>query len=575
MAISPALVKKGRETADLPWAALHSIALVTWLAVGFYILTLQHWSFDANNGIILSNPEAWAAEMAACQGAGGRRLSAAEQARMLEEAGDFAMWDIFLERPEVPIVMTLVVMALAVGWIVLLQYASRPIIYLTAILKIALFVVIGISFIRLNADVVPIAFSFICAGFFAFILWKFRASYDLSARIMTVSCEHLRCGSASGTQVWLMTVLVKVFYLLLLFLYTFFMMRANQAIVVEPLTCGIASPEGMGEMRWVLTIGFIWTTFVAKNIKLVVTATSVANWYFPASDQLENGAAAGLKTAFTTSHGTACFAALITTLAETVRKTATGRWWWTNPWACVLKAMYCCFMTCLEAITRYAMIVHVLTAKPFCDSVKDTYDLIKRRFCGALVVDSAGHDTLVLGAYVFSLAVGFSAWAWIDSNHGWDTLGHVPTPDMEWLVYVVLVFYAILSYYPMVAIFVVVIAAQYVTGPVHGDVAPYTAPLAAIFVASISHIIFAYMAEIILDAMNTVFICYAVEKDAGAAAQQRFQGGEEALYVIMDATPAMQDFSKGETASATEMTGVVMVANPATPAAFAPPGAQV
>merc|ERR1719506_1846549 len=69
-------------------------------------------------------------------------------------------------------------------------------------------------------------------------------------------------------------------------------------------------------------------------------------------------------------------------------------------------------------------------------------------------------------------------------------------------------------------------------------------PLVAIFVGCISHIIFAAMARIILHTINSVFLCYAVEKDAEQAEQQRFTGAG-GLYVVLAETPAMQKFHEG------------------------------
>ena len=40
----------------------------------------------------------------------------------------------------------------------------------------------------------------------------------------------------------------------------------------------------------------------------------------------------------------------------------------------------------------------------------------------------------------------------------------------------------------------------------------YSAPLVAVFIAAISHIVLGFIADFILDAMDTVFLCYAIGK---------------------------------------------------------------
>ena len=47
----------------------------------------------------------------------------------------------------------------------------------------------------------------------------------------------------------------------------------------------------------------------------------------------------------------------------------------------------------------------------FGDSVHKTYTLLKNNLVGGFVVESAGSSVLYFGAFAFSTAVTFSAWA--------------------------------------------------------------------------------------------------------------------------------------------------------------------
>lgn len=514
---------------------------------------------------------------------GGRKLTTfeealedAHQARHLAQRrrleahrnANASVWTLLEEKPGAPACMILLTFVVGAVWVFALEKFSKPLIYATALLKVVLFAALGIWIKNLGgADGTKMMILFFAlAALSLFMFFYYRDAYDLSARIMTCSCEFL----SENKGVWGVTLGVYVAYLGLLFFYTFCAMRS--ALIYEYVapgtemrgipvsgsgcSCNVAPAAWANNYVQFMCAMFIWITFFLNYTRLTVIATSVSNWYFHSNDpdRLSSPALTGLKWALTTSSGAIAFGSLICSIVEKIKRTVNSRFAWCHPVGCLIKVIMICVATLIEAVTKFALIVHVMTAKPFCDAVKDTFDLLKRRFMGAIIVDQAGEDCLKLGAYVFSLAFGFATWAWMDDALGLATLQAGSWDSYSFTFYILLVLYFVFSKSPMVAIFVVAVITPILqafeckpdgsgmciqpsaSSPNQYGISAICAPcLACIFIGSVSHIIFDYMAHVILESMDSVFICYAIEKDANMqAAQPRFQE----LYVVLAETPA-------------------------------------
>ena len=609
MAIEPRLNKDrqahGGLKPDIIWMVLFVGFFAAWFVMGVSIMgsTNMEW----NNGLVRPKGNEAGCDIPkseACANfvppgcsrrlqqspAEGHRLLSPEFARELRQVAirrlenridneSANLWSLFGDKPEIPTVMILLTFVIGAGWVMALEKFSRPLIYATALLKVALLAAVGVLYIKQDVGSGPVVISFGLAAFFLMLFFHYREKYDLSARIMTCSCECLD----QNKGVWGVTLGVQAVYLGLLFFYTFTAMLSfrvmewatpygydpNNQFPGQTMTCMLFPATWSTRGLNFMSIVFIWVTFFCNSTRLVVIATSVGNWYFHSNDpdQLSAPATTGLKWALTSSSGAISFGSLIIACVEKLKRTVNSRFAWAHPMGCLIKIIMICLATIVEAVTKFTLIVHTLTARPFCDSVKETFDLIKRRFMGALIVDQAGSDCLNLGAFVFSTALGFGTWAWLDSVLGIQTLSAGAWGDFSWVMWVFYVLFIILNYYPMAAIFFVAVVTPLLQaftgvvgvqcGPMWGGqvtcgtvtqctkcmgVGALCAPVfGCIFVGAITHIIFSYMAHVILETMDSVFICYAVEKDANAAQQQRLQ----TLYVVLDESDAGKKFAAG------------------------------
>lgn len=256
----------------------------------------------------------------------------------------------------------------------------------------------------------------------------------------------------------------------------------------------------------------VWVTYWVSAAKTHVTAISTACWYFDLKEGQDGRpkypAIAALQHVFTTSAGTLAFGSIICTIVERILNAGRSRLWWTSPLGCFLRLIFCIFQTLIQTLTKFTIIVHALNGRSFFGSAKTCFGILKRHFVGATVTDQVGTSVLRLGAYSFSLAVGFAAWAWTDNVKGWDTLSAAGWGNLgfEFLFYIFLVLYVYLTMYPLPTIFLIAIFSQYLTGE-------YSAPMVGLFCAAVANILLTYIADVVLNAMDTIFLCYAIGKD--------------------------------------------------------------
>jgi hypothetical protein len=580
---------------DLVFSVIFLITSLVFLGIGGNLYGAVNVSVPTTGtGQVFDGPFSYASNSPMCkpcpenpssiscdQTGSGRRLTEEEHSRRLQAANEeWNVWRVFEEAPEM---MVLIVMVFVIGiiWVQALERFSKPLIYATALLKPVVFALLGVWQSSEGAETSVVIIYFVLAGISLAMFIAYRSKYDLSAKIMETSCECLK----ENKGIWGVSFTLKAIYLCLLFYYTFSCTRSY--LIWEWVDVGVnaMTPGGTGDCIlmpavWAqnhvtfLSVTFIWITYYFAFARLVVVATGASNWYYHGDQPvLESPALEGAKWAFTTSSGVIAFSGLIMTGVEQIKRQANSKLWWTNPWGCLLKIAVSVLATCIEVLSKFLVIIHVLTAANFCESGKKTYHLIKKRFMGALIVDQASSDFLHLGEYVFSVAMMFVTWSWADTvAFGGPTT--LSGGSVSYFVYLFIIMGVIFTYYPMGGIFFVAFISSIQFGsfgddPVLSNVGKLLAPpLAGIFVGCISHIIFAAMAEVILHCIDSVFICYAVEKDSNAPPQDARFGGDNSLYVVLAETPAMKKFDE----SAGNIAGTVGMV----PVAVATPvGAQV
>ncbi|PNW73072.1 hypothetical protein CHLRE_14g617800v5 [Chlamydomonas reinhardtii] len=134
-----------------------------------------------------------------------------------------------------------------------------------------------------------------------------------------------------------------------------------------------------------------WSAMLIMQIKLYTVADTMAQWYFSAASGANSSAAVGsaaqtagsvklaLKHCLTSSFGSVAFAAAILALIRMLRR-AMERAARNNVICCILNCVMQPLLALAEKFTRFATIACAITGQPFVPAAKAVFDTLKRNF---------------------------------------------------------------------------------------------------------------------------------------------------------------------------------------------------
>lgn len=450
---------------------------------------------------------------------GGRRLAAGSS----KFHGDESMFDAFLQAPEIIVGLLGIVLFLALGWIILLRFFAKPIVVATEAVKIGIFVFMGIYQKETSTRV----FSFIIAfGMVCYVIWAWK-HIMFAAKMIKYSTVALK----ENPMMFIGCIAIKLFYVLNAYLFVLFFSKSFDVTNIKEVDqkCVFERPSYVNSTMIYSSFSYLWTNLLFSKMRLSVIATIVGSWHFHPEDK--SSVALALKNTLTTSFGTLSVSALISTLAERVNRMANESVLktWINPLICVtwpFQLILCCFVGCLNQcirmLTKFAVICHVFTGENFIGSARNVFKIMSRHFKGGFITDVTSRGVLELGCYVFSICTWFFAWWWIDERFDCETLTNSPKK-----IYVILwtlfglfnVWHPVLGIYCLIIVNMILVNLErsftFSTGSDEKQNFQHywIPPLAAAFVGCIAMMFYTYVANIILDVIDTLFLCYAVDKD--------------------------------------------------------------
>mmetsp|Transcript_66752 Transcript_66752/g.150731 ORF Transcript_66752/g.150731 Transcript_66752/m.150731 type:complete len:189 (+) Transcript_66752:2-568(+) len=128
--------------------------------------------------------------------------------------------------------------------------------------------------------------------------------------------------------------------------------------------------------------------------------------------------------------------------------------------------------------------------------------------------------------YMIALGVGFAAWAWADVVQGVNLFKSIPGEA----VIGVIIMYAYLLSYPFVALIIVIMMESMIGGLFEGEVrAVMNSVFASLFMASITVYILMAVSKIVINSMDVIFFCFAIEEEMKAEKQERFNDMYESI----------------------------------------------
>mmetsp|Transcript_25641 Transcript_25641/g.47786 ORF Transcript_25641/g.47786 Transcript_25641/m.47786 type:complete len:653 (-) Transcript_25641:176-2134(-) len=536
--------KENRSYTDKIWGIVYALSFVAFLSCGFFLVanSKPRYEHDSQGNRVISSHFRSDVE-SCCEGAtsrdsfgfdlcskleqeeasGARRLQAGDS----KYDGDEGIFDAFMEAPEIIVGLLAFAAFTALVWVLLLRFFSRPIVILTEVIKVGVFIYMGV--VQESTGTRVFCF-FIAAGIIAYDVWT-RKEIMFAASILEHSTKALK----DNPTMLVGCIVVKLFYALNAFLFVLFYSSAFNVVEVESLEtcfggscttqCVFVYPNYTGGMTTFLSLAYLWSIILFAKMRLSIIATMVGSWHFHPEDK--PGVVRSIINSFTTSIGTLAVSSLISTVAERINRMLQEPCWrsWIGPAACVtlpLQLFLCCFGQCLETLirmlTKFAVVLHVFTGLPFLGSAKKVFKIMSRHFKGGFVTEVTSAGVLNLGAYVFSICIALLAWAWLDARFECSTL-----PGGKDAAYVIgwIILGLFNLWYPVLGIYVIILInrlLQTLQWPGDNGEPQYfqhlwVNPLAAIFVGCISMMFFSYIAAIFLDTVDVLFLCFAIDKD--------------------------------------------------------------
>mmetsp|Transcript_22766 Transcript_22766/g.72945 ORF Transcript_22766/g.72945 Transcript_22766/m.72945 type:complete len:590 (-) Transcript_22766:50-1819(-) len=503
------------------WACLGVFlaGVAAYLAIGLFLVA------NANASIVdgqLVFEESLIIEKNTCT----PRQLAGTSGRLLDAAQCTTLWCIFEHAIYIPVVTILCVPLIGTLWIVCLYFFTHVMTWIGVLFNCVMYLLIGVAFIIADNDLSEIYgtdessdLRIVGILFIAFSVVIALVLFCTRNQIIQAS-RHLKTATmalSKNVLVFAVTFCIQALVLLTLGLHWFFLMRSSLNFEVDPITCSLVQTSLAIKSTWFMSFMLLWILSYFNSAKLITTAMVVGSWFFGQEDRPDKANLAALQTSLTASAGANAVGGLITAVVEYILSRINHKLWWSDPLGCLLKCLYLMAQSCIMAVTRFATIAHAFTGEDFFSSSRRSFDVLKRNFVGGYVTSRVGIS--VVGTFVnsLSLCVGLLAWHWIDAENGWNTLQDVLNVFgglIGCVAFVILYLYLVRI--PLFTLLAITLLMEFVSGS-SLFTAQVFAPIGGIFVSCVAAIILRFQGDVVLDALDTIFMAYAVANDTGLA----------------------------------------------------------
>jgi len=436
------------------------------------------------------------------------------------------VWNFFGTYMYLPLVLFVCATILAIAWLVFLQKAAKVAIWGTIVFEVAFLIAIFVWY-KVDFDVfnwgVLIAAACVILG-----VVLVRKSIGDSAVIMTWAMNGLsmnkRIFAACG-----MVQLGWFLYFALWMSSLIIMHLVKEPTMEYSVHCKLTTKSWLAnpgtEIVWILC--YYWITYFCRNINLIMITANIAGWYFEQQDY-ESFWLKALPWSVGLQAGGNALASAIMGAGEYLMNRIGSSWQLAfsllMPWNWILVCIAFALKTMLQTFTKFGLIAMTFSGKGFCESAKHGIVLLKGKLGEAVVTDYLGARVMGWCSYMITLGVAFAAWAWADDLQGYMTFAHL---DAMLLLVIIIAMAYILSYPFVTLVFVVMLESRLgsiwsLLGNSDELRARMNSIMASLLMGSVTMFILGAISQIVVNAMDVVFFCFAVEAES-AQQQERFK----------------------------------------------------
>jgi len=362
--------------------------------------------------------------------------------------------------------------------------------------------------------------------------------------------SHATIAMRARPSIFVGGILIKTLFAGNAVLFVLFFAKAFDVVEIKSSgygACYFETPEYVSNLMTFCSVSYLWTILLLDKMRLSIIATIVGSWHFHPTD----------KPKFTTtltnmgkSFGTLSIGSLISAIADQINRIAQQNWFCIvlSPPNLIICLIGTCFQTCVQMLTKFSIILHVFTGQGFFQSGKSMYKIMCRHFKGGFVTEVTSKSVLEFTSYVFAAGITMLTWRWVNDrfdcgnpfndglNDDDDTSGFVP-----WYIIVGILVNVFLLWYPVLFLYCIIFTNNYLRkneretlqriednensnlddqynddnyGYVERNYNHIWIPiLSASFVGCIAMMFFSFISSIFLDVIDTIFLCFAIDKD--------------------------------------------------------------
>ena len=386
-------------------------------------------------------------------------------------------------------------LGLAMLW--LFRQCAHTMVWTVVYAKVGVMAALAVAFLAMGSLVPGVIFALLTAlTAFCFYLWT--DELNLVASLLSVSTQGLRDNPHIITTTVGLSFGSLVYIVPAAFAMTFAFMNGSVAVSSAAVSkTGAACADFAGDATdccawqvdaWVpfytalATVSFIWVTSFALETRLYVIGGTMCQWYFAPAGTTEFRGLVGdsLRNALGPSFGTIAFGSFVLTMveigkaaAERMRRDEDNRG---NILVCLVTSCLECIYAIIEYISKFATLQAAMTGAAFCDAAANVTDLLQRNFLAAY--GAYAFPGMILQGTAFVLAGGFGVATWL------------------------------LSY----ATFAVSVDAN----------AGLYAALVGALAGVVAFVVLMFFVMIMLNVVDAVFLCYAMDKDQNQVHHREF-----------------------------------------------------
>lgn len=416
------------------------------------------------------------------------------------------MSDLMGDYVHIPITGVLMILAIALGWLVLLKYLGTTFIRISLFLIFAILMTMSISMIYYEAVV---------GGVVVLIMALALAAYCIIRRKVVKragqSMEAASSGLFANLSLFAVLLPLELAFICYVFLwievqasYTFHQRVDETCVLVKKATNDFA-----------ITLVFIWVSFYVDHCKVNVIAATLAHWAFGQTDG-KGGCGLALRAMrwciFESSPTIAC-TSMVSSIVEVIKKTISSKLNWCNPLLWIPILIGCCLLHFIKQFGRFVIVVHAITGSHFTECASVSFNLLIKggNMEQALAANYFAAFSLALFSWVLSVFVGMMMFFWVDHNAGTDIVGWLVDQDITMLIifWFCVIIFAMMNKWPYFLIWIITLIQPLVENT-HLSVMFFW-----FFCTGVTHLIFKFFASMVLDAVDTMTICYCIDKDNG------------------------------------------------------------